>query len=119
MSAVFTSSHIRSLPDCQKIIDGFKKHIAGNTPTFFGRDVAYDHINTRPVVRDYLRHIHLCNPLQNHPANWFSISDPYRRVNAIHSPEKDFSLIYWHDQNNDAFYLLMVDRKSTRLNSSH
>lgn len=108
MSAFFSSRHIRELADGQKIIDGFKDRIAGNTPSFLGRDVAYDHINTPSVVRDYLRHIHICNPLKDHPQSWFSITESYRRVNARYRPEKDFSLVYWHDQNNDDYYLLMV-----------
>ncbi len=108
MASVFSSQQIRQLPDSHKIIGGFRDHINGNTPSYFGRDVSYDHPNTPPVVREYLRHIHICNPIQNHPLQWNVINNPYRRVNAQNQPQNDFVLVYWHDAINDSYYLLMI-----------
>lgn len=108
MAKVYPSAFVRQLADAQKIIDGFKAHIAGNTPNYFGRDVAYDHPDTPPVVREYLRHIHISNPLKDHPKKWNSIGEPFRRVNDAQKPQHDFALVYWHDQFNGAYYLYTV-----------
>ncbi|EHH0795949.1 type II toxin-antitoxin system YafO family toxin [Vibrio vulnificus] len=102
------SKEIRSLDESQKIIDGFKDHKNGNTPSFLGRDVGFDHPDTPPLINEYLDHIHLCLPTDAHPRCWLVTRDVYRRVNKRSFPARDFALIYWFQAETSTYYLFDI-----------
>lgn len=101
------SKAIRDFPEYEYLLQGFRKHIRGQTPDFFGCDFPYDHANTPRVVRDYLSHIHIGSPLDNYPRCWIT-KPPRKRKNLFGKAENDFALVYWHDLNNNAYYLLAI-----------
>ena len=104
---VKASKNIRQFDEWERLTDGFKEHKKGQTPSFIGKDVAFDHPNTPPSVKKYLRHVHICVPFDNHPSKWGE-QEPIRRTNNLREPEKDFWLIYYHDELNDIYYLLTI-----------
>jgi mRNA interferase YafO len=112
MGAHFTIKASREIreefPEYEKLVEGFRQHIRGQTPAFLGRDVAYDHPNTPPTVKQFLRHIHICVPLDDHPPWWETVTEVFRRTNLMNSPEKDYALIYCYDDLQDVYYLLTI-----------
>ncbi len=108
MSLVKVSKEFRNSSEYEKLVQGFHQHIKGNTPVFLGRDVAFDHYNTPPMIKDYLRHIHICIPLNEMPSKWAKIVDIFRRTNEKNNPAKDFALIYCYNELTDTYYLLTV-----------
>ena len=92
----------------RNLIEGFRQHLRGQTPGFLGRDVAYNHLNTPPTVKQFLRHIHLCVPLDEHPPWWKRVTDIFRRTNPKEAPEKDYALVYCYDDLQDIYYLLTI-----------
>ena len=107
-SNVKVSKVFQSFPQWERLKHGFEQHIIGNTPDFFGRDVPYDHYNTSPMVREFLHHIHICVPIDDHPTRWSYESDIIRRTNQRNQPDKDFALVYCYDDMNDIYYLLTI-----------
>jgi mRNA interferase YafO len=108
MSSVKVSKEIKKFSEHEKLVQGFHQHIKGNTPVFLGRDVAYDHYNTSPIVKRFLRHIHICVPLNEAPSRWAKIADIFRRTNNKDNPDKDFALIYCYNDLTDTYYLLTI-----------
>ena len=81
------------------LVDDFKSYkLTGNAPDNFGRDVAYDHPNTLPVVlAEEIRHIHLGsedNPL------------PLKKV--LYYQTSDIHLVYCQGSFDENCYLLMT-----------
>ncbi len=108
MSSVKVSKEIQKFEEHEKLVQGFHQHIKGNTPVFLGRDVAYDHYNTSPMIKRYLRHIHICVPLNEAPSKWAKIVDIFRRTNQKDKPDKDFALVYCYNDLTDTYYLLTI-----------
>lgn len=92
-----------------RVIEGFKQYkIEGIVPNFFGRDVSYNHINTPYLIKQFLWHIHMSIPLDEHPPLWKRIADIFRRTNHKNAPERDYALIYCYDELQDIYYLLTI-----------
>ncbi|HDM8048114.1 TPA: type II toxin-antitoxin system YafO family toxin [Vibrio fluvialis] len=106
-SRVYTSKAFRTFAEWEYVLEGFKQHIRGNTPDFFGCDFAYNHMDTPTLVREYLSHIHISNPIDNYPSCWLT-KPPHKRKNLSQNPEKDYALVYWRDSYRDAYYLLTI-----------
>ena len=111
MSANITlkvSREIKEFQGYEKLVEGFRQPLGGQTPGFLGREVAYNHPHTPPTVKQFLRHLHLCVPLDEHPLWWKQVTDRFRRTNPKKAPEKDYALVYGYDDLQDTYYLLTI-----------
>ena len=102
MIRVFKSSIIRQImteEELEALINDFKSYkLTGTSPEHFGRDVAYDHPNTLPVVlAEEIRHIHLGS--EDKPL-------PLRKIQFYQT--SDMHLVYCQGALNDNCYLLMT-----------
>lgn len=102
MIRVFKSSIIRQVlttEELEALVKDFKSYkLTGNVPKHFGRDVAYDHPNTLPIVlTEDIRHIHLGS--EDKPL-------PLRKIQFYQT--SDIHLVYCQGALNENCYLLMT-----------
>lgn len=101
MIRVFKSSLICDLlsdEELASLVNDFKAYkYSGVLPDNFGRDVAYDHPNTLPIVKaEKLQHIHLGNSKLPFPCK-----SQFHRTSDVH-------LVYCQGAMSDDIYLLMT-----------
>ncbi|MEN9849172.1 MAG: hypothetical protein RL368_1912 [Pseudomonadota bacterium] len=108
-SVVKISRHLKEFAEYEKLAEAFRQYkVEGKTPSFLGRDAAYNYLDTPPLIKQFLWHIHICIPLHQHPLLWKRIADIFRRTNHKNAPERDYALIYCYDELQDIYYLLTI-----------
>ena len=106
MIRVFKSSLISELlsdEELSSLVNDFKIYKStGMLPDCFGRDVAYDHANTLPIVKaENIRHIHLGHSQIGSRRHPFLGLRQFDRTSDVH-------LVYCQGAANDDIYLLMT-----------